>query len=603
MRSMLNRLCCILICLILPTQTLAQQGCDSNGKYVGFTSGSIDGIVDSGYSGLAETNPANCPLELRKIISGVMCLVQSVIAEGMFKVYCGLSHGWAPMVDICLLGWAIFLFMAIALGLTKLNTACVNLIKILCIYIIITSPQTSYVYVYTFFLNLLEGLSSYFVTASGTNVTAWDTVYDSMIGSRADRIGLVVIGIFMSVTDAGGMLSGFIFGSLATAIVAATRFFVLLITAVTNLGFLLMFISMFLCGYFFSKTKTHAERYLSTCVSTACVPVLALGFLYMLSPLQSFSSVYMLQSIQCLGAVDPVTKLCSGSNIFWIHMPGTPGGKYVIDWPFHMEIAWPRLETAGIGAAEAVRAIIGMIIPTTVLLLAYGAFVQHVRNSIPAIVKRLAVFKSHAKFSSGFSAAASSSLGATSSADGKKHGVSNIGDTGGDGSSGMSASSMAYHHIASVKSQFSDIKAQPGNYATNARNYARNGVFLAGGAAATGTALWGAASGSIRRARGALFAGSATAAPTSGGTSETVTMESSVAAPNFAGALRQRAPRKKWSLDDVIPGLDAMRRRLQFMDLATTYDNESDADQARRAQEAGAKRQQRNLFGTFRRKK
>jgi type IV secretory pathway VirB6-like protein len=183
---------------LLPSDSFAQLSCG----YSTITNpdGSTSVISDpSGYStgtvGLSVTNIQSCPLPGRKIengeligneylISGVVCVIQSILAESMMRVYCNIIAAWTPIVQTMIIIYIIIYGLVIMLGIgnENLSKSMVRVIKIVIVYTLATNATEGFKWIHQNFTGFMETFTSIMVeelpiqTKEGNNVYSDDGI-------------------------------------------------------------------------------------------------------------------------------------------------------------------------------------------------------------------------------------------------------------------------------------------------------------------------------------------------------------------------------------------------------------------------------------------
>lgn len=313
--------------------------------------GNIEGVPLHGIIGSATIDPtavalvtydkegAICPVgSLYRLVSSSICIVQSVVLTGMFKVYCSVLEYWVPIIQILIVLYFMFYCMALMFGIGDAGKkdgrdVIVRIIKISVIFALATDADQFYFWIYEAFIGTLGSFDVvlkelyqdstmadwefYTAAAPLSNGSAPPTAPlrtlafgdDGSIFFLIDRILYMVVSgegtdfappallfafaVFW-VPVVGPMISFALVTSVVSMILTFFRLAMQYLMAIIILAAMMMFFSIFLSFLIFDveAIKNMWQRYIGNMLSYTLQPTLLLIFLYVMMHVSSWDMLF-----------------------------------------------------------------------------------------------------------------------------------------------------------------------------------------------------------------------------------------------------------------------------------------------------------------------
>ncbi len=241
-------------------------------------------------------------------VAGTMCIVQSLMAEAMFSMYCEIANAVKPVLQALLMLYVIIYGIAISFGLVRLEAYdfIMRVIRIGLIYAVATDPEMFYFWVYDFTMNIFDGLSAFLFELDRDNVFVpddpnasaaekrltifenVDTLFDMMLGSSY-MVGILVMAAAFFITGIGIPFSLTLFYAMLAALWAFIRILYSYATAILALTFLLMFTPIFITLLLFTQTQRFFFTWLASVINFVLQPVLVLVFIFLLADISDMA--------------------------------------------------------------------------------------------------------------------------------------------------------------------------------------------------------------------------------------------------------------------------------------------------------------------------
>ncbi len=300
----------LLFCMATPA--MAQSLCTPDGHFsaafaatidYGFVAKDVDGKDVSDVTGIAPDETVDpdaaadidydsvlCPLhDDQKFVSGVVCLVQSIVAFSMFEVYCGVLDFWRPIFFAALAVWFALFFLAMILKLkdpSKWGESVVAITKVIIIAMLATNADAFFGVVYQGFLRFINdfmvvpfGLAG--VSSPGASFEIVDSLFNVMVGEAHTHSMTVLAGALALSTTGFGIIFSLLLG---TGLVSMFWAFIRLIsgyaTSMMAMTFLLMFFPIFMTFLLFKQTMSWGINYIASLLAYASQLVFTMIFVF-----------------------------------------------------------------------------------------------------------------------------------------------------------------------------------------------------------------------------------------------------------------------------------------------------------------------------------
>ncbi len=260
------------------------------------------GLAKTG-SGDWRTDAADCQLNWFNMISGTICMVQTIVSHSMFRVYCSLFLNFIPIIDTILILYIMLYGVALLMGIGNhsLGDAGWRAVKLIIIYFFVTNADLFFVYIYQFFLEFLNSFSLLLmgVDSTGlpenplaegsanpdTNATVFaymDRIFEAVLGYEK-LIGLGGLAIMFLFFGPGMLISFMILIGILEMIRLIIWVLVSYLTAFIVMTFLLMFTPLFVAFLIFPKvTGPLFQGWFASVVSYTLQPLVILGFVFVI---------------------------------------------------------------------------------------------------------------------------------------------------------------------------------------------------------------------------------------------------------------------------------------------------------------------------------
>jgi hypothetical protein len=148
-------------------------------------------------------NPESCPLPGSKLlknypnaiageflISGVVCIMNTIIFDSMFKVYCTIVLWFYNIIYAMIIIYIMFYGLAVMLGIGKdpLREAPMRILKIMLIFTLAVNAQVGFRYTHQFFLTMLNSFTDMLTDIQPMHTEAGQPAYDR--GNLLDVFGV-----------------------------------------------------------------------------------------------------------------------------------------------------------------------------------------------------------------------------------------------------------------------------------------------------------------------------------------------------------------------------------------------------------------------------
>ncbi len=266
-------------------------------------------------------------MKLDTIISSSICIMRAVLAESMFKVYCGIMNEVKPLFNALLTLWVIIYAISVMFGLgnAQAKDILIRVMKIVLIFTFAFNAEIFFLYMYKFFIyGILEGVSQFFFEIDPDNLNPGNTsapdittpgstehqniagVFDYVDEIFHQVIGddkLVAIGVLIVVygtTGMGWLISFLLMIGVGALLMAFFRIIITYAVSILALTFALMFTPFFLAFAMFEQTSSFFKAWLASIVSYTMQPIIVLAFIFLFAGVSD-----MTVFIQKLMYVDP----------------------------------------------------------------------------------------------------------------------------------------------------------------------------------------------------------------------------------------------------------------------------------------------------------
>ncbi len=336
----------------------------------------IDDIIQNNTDELDAMDPSQtgigqiCVTGPSTMISGSACLIQAIFAQSMFDLYCALVFEMTPVIQRALELYVIIFAVAYLFGISNATAkdAIIRFIKISIIYLIATTPEYFYFWIYDMFLSTLDAYSTAIIDAGvytgNTTSVAPDGSLIPVINpdnadpnpairrngffDRIDDIFLDTVGVggiaamllvafLLFVTGVGIPIAFMLVTGVFAMLMVFVRLVVTYITSIITFMFVSMFAPIFLTFLLFGATRRLFEGWMASVISYAMQPLLILTFIYVISSAVSFET--FLEGIKNQDVVIPgdttpfgpnnVTFAITGNNVDTV--PTGQLAKYVFN--------------------------------------------------------------------------------------------------------------------------------------------------------------------------------------------------------------------------------------------------------------------------------
>lgn len=252
------------------------------------------------------TNPASCLQKDAKgnytnIMAGTSCLVQAIITESMFEVYCSIVAAWVPVLKAAVTLYIIFYFIAVLFGINNKKLSggtIIDLIKLMVIYSLAANPAFFYQYMYSFFISGMNGFTEIILGAGGGFVQPGGLFanLDLFFGQIINKDSLVgwfglALAFFFITSGYGIFVNFLLFIGIGAMIMAMLRVITTYITATMSVTFVMMFAPIFLTSLLFSKTKKLFDGWLSVIISYTIQAVIVIAFMFVALEVYKISNI------------------------------------------------------------------------------------------------------------------------------------------------------------------------------------------------------------------------------------------------------------------------------------------------------------------------
>lgn len=220
-------------------------------------------------------------------VSGAICIVQTLVTNAAFAVYCKILAAWTPIVLAMALIYLLMYFGSFLLGIAeqeKPQIFVVKMIKIILIILFATSPALMVESIYMLLLNFMSSTTALVTGTSGGGngvVVNWelmDYLFNALIGwdmlVMLATLSIALI-LFLGFSFVTGILTFF---GVLTMIFAFMQIFFMYLTAFMAITFLCMFSPIFISFCLFQPTRSFFNRWVGSLISYAFQVVLVTCF-------------------------------------------------------------------------------------------------------------------------------------------------------------------------------------------------------------------------------------------------------------------------------------------------------------------------------------
>lgn len=251
-------------------------------------------------------------------MSSAVCLVQAVLSQSMFAVYCDILNGMLPMFNVMMTLYLLFYVFCYIFGIADVNGKdfIIRLIKVLAIYAFATNPDVFMRYFYQPWFAVIDGIAEevsalyvyaisnpaeaqQYLTRSTQLQSIWgstsaggsghlpffyrlDYLFEQLVGREAAP-GLILLAILFLFSGAGFWVGLLIMCGALSMIIAIVMVVATYTTAMMALTFLLMFTPLFFALALFSTTRKLFEGWLASLISYTMQPILLFIMILILS--------------------------------------------------------------------------------------------------------------------------------------------------------------------------------------------------------------------------------------------------------------------------------------------------------------------------------
>ncbi len=305
----------LLAIMVLPEAALAQWDPDANTCDVGTLKFGSTMVYGQKYKIVSPDNPTKvlpCIEGLNddklSIMASSVCLVQAVIAQAMFAVYCDILNGMMPIFRILIALYIIFYTFCFLFGLADVNGRdfAIRLIKVMAIYAFATNPGVFMRYFFLPWFGMIDGIArevavlynyggAEFMTdenikhyvkqiigfgptgEGGSGHLSFflriDLLFQQLVGQEAIP-GLLLLAIMFLFTGSGFWVGLLLMCGVISMIVALITLVITYTTAMIALTYLLMFTPIFFALALFSTTRKIFEGWMAALISYTMQPIL-----------------------------------------------------------------------------------------------------------------------------------------------------------------------------------------------------------------------------------------------------------------------------------------------------------------------------------------
>lgn len=343
--------------------------------------------------GMLKNDPSQCETGFEHFISGTMCLVQSIVAQSMFNVYCGLFVAWLPIAQYALEMYIIFYAVAFTFGINNvsLKEAIIRFIKISIIYLLTVTPEYFYFWIYEMFMRMLDDISILLMDIPSAEKLADDGTKKGVLDFidvifvkildplRAVSVIAIAIGLAIITGGIGSGIIAFVMIGIGTLLLAFFRIIFTYLNAMMFLTFLMMFTPIFLTSLLFSQTRALFDRWFGSMVSYTLQPIIILAFLFVIG--QALSLETLINGILCGGDATCGTVVQPTDEGY------TPQTFSILGLQ-DITLYFPRLDILFGNALMVIINIMGFIVAWIILNMIAIGFI----DKVPEIARELAKF-------------------------------------------------------------------------------------------------------------------------------------------------------------------------------------------------------------------
>ncbi len=300
-------------------------------------------------------------------ISGTMCLVQTIIAQSMFKIYCGILSNWGNVLAATVTLYFVLYFIAMLFRIkqTTLRDGIMHFIKGIIVISIVQNPYFVFNFMYRGFLLFMDGVSvqlactinneatctaaeiALLKTEGGGVFSNIDIMFTSTIGvesSVAYVAAFVIVVIILIMTGVGIPLAIALLSSYYAILKTFIWLLMSYITAFIAIIFLLMFAPIFFTCFLFSATRPFFTQWMANLISYCFQPILIVTFIFMIGESARIGALF--GQINVLARAAGALPMCERNPLATTQYAiEDQYGLYDVDGAFHaMKIFYPWMD-------------------------------------------------------------------------------------------------------------------------------------------------------------------------------------------------------------------------------------------------------------------